>query len=596
MVMMISKFHGLIQSRLLWATFLVVIVFSFVIWGTQMPNQSRKAREAMAAGELNGKLVTQDEFRNAYFNTYMAAVLAVGRGFEINPQLDQQLRDAAWKRLTSLAEAKKLGLTGSDAEVMGTIQRHPGFSENDQFNPNLYAAFAQNVLSRMGFSEAQFEQHVREEIALQKLQTMVQQAILVSPYDVNRTFRSLSDTFDVEYVALTPELIEKDVKVTREDAHKFFLADPAAFTIPEKVGIKYVEFPVTNYLAGITNSEEDALGYYDDHMDEFTITNTVASAEPEEGDTNAPPIETPTSKVTVLSFDLVKTNILERLRIETARNRAADAATDFVVLLAPDREGNAPTFEEAAARTNLVLHTPKPFALDDDVPGVEDAGPLFNHIAFNLTKSPDGYFSDTVPGSNAVYVIAMEERMDARVPEFDEVADEVTVAAKAKATGEALTKKAQDVREAAMKAVDKGASFAKAVQPFGLKPEKTGKFTVASGKLTNEYSEVLLRGILPRNQGEVTDLLPGEDAVLIAYVAGRAAGDSSMLDSLRPQIAESVRRQRTRLLFSDFEEHLLRAGGFEERNKPVVEPEEPEEEGSDTNEPSGDEPLPEEDV
>ena len=94
---------------------------------------------------------------------------------------------------------------------------------------------------------------------------------------------------------------------------------------------------------------------------------------------------------------------------------------------------------------------------------------------------------------------------------------------------------------------------------------ETGEFTVASGMETNEYYEILMRGILPRNQGEVTDPLPGEDAILIAYIAKRTRGDSTMLPSLQPQIRESVRQQRTRILFDEWQSYLLQSGGFEDR-------------------------------
>lgn len=51
MTMMISKFHQLIQSRLLWGAFLIVIVFSFVIWGMVWPSDVDEAeRQNAAAG------------------------------------------------------------------------------------------------------------------------------------------------------------------------------------------------------------------------------------------------------------------------------------------------------------------------------------------------------------------------------------------------------------------------------------------------------------------------------------------------------------------------------------------------------------------
>ena len=48
MAMLISKFHRLIQSRLLWAAFLVIVVISFVFWGSTMPKTSQADLEKSA--------------------------------------------------------------------------------------------------------------------------------------------------------------------------------------------------------------------------------------------------------------------------------------------------------------------------------------------------------------------------------------------------------------------------------------------------------------------------------------------------------------------------------------------------------------------
>ncbi len=598
MTMLITKFHGLIRSRLLWGSFLVIVIFTFVIWGTQMPNQTS---EASAPGTLDGKPVPAEEFQSARFNTLMSVILAIGRPLtSLTPEMETQIRESAWKRLAALREAKALGLTATDPEVREAIQSHPGFVVENRFSPAKYGAFVQGMLMPMGFSEIQFEEHVREEIALQKLQQMVMQAVLVSPYEITRTFRSLTDTFKVEYVALTEKLVEKDVDITTEKAKTFFEADPSKFTVPEKVRAKYVRFAVSDHLGEAVTNEDDALAYYDEHIDDYTVTNALAEAKEKETDSNAPPslsltnavVEEPTNEIVTLTFDQVKTNILEILTLEAARNRAADAATDFVVSLAPDREGKAPTFEEAAGKARLEITKLEPFSLTDEVPGI-DAGPNFNHFVFNLNANSDEYFSDAIPGSNYVYVVALEERIPERIPEFKEVADKVKEEARRQALNEALSKKAQEVREAALKAVEKGKTFAAAVAPFDLDPVKLGPFTAAEGLETNEHYEVILRGILARNQGEVTDLLSAEDAVLLAYVDQRTPGDPAALESLRPQIRDSVRRQRSRLLFDDWQDGLLRLASFEDRSQPP--PEEEEDEGAEADDvPADEEPAPEE--
>jgi hypothetical protein len=591
MPMLISKFHRLIQSRVLWATFLIIIVFSFVIWGTRMPGQNKAAKEANAEGKLNGQWVSREEFRRAYFDTYMSVVLAVGKPINVTKKIDDEIRKSAWRRIVALKQAKDLGLGASDDEVRATIQAHPGFTTDGRFNPNQYNAFVQNFLANLGFSEMQFEEHVRGEIALQKLQYMVQQAVLIPPSDINRTFRSLSDKFDIEYVALTVTNFEKEVAVTREDAHKYFLADPEQFKIPEMVRVKYVQLPVDKYLSELTvTNEDDALAYYDERIDDYRVTNTVTETVTNLLAAGSNMVTTvTTSKVATLDFDQVKTNIFEALTLQAAKDRASEMATDFVVSLAPDRDGNSPKFEDAAKKADLEVEKLEPFALTDEVPGI-DAGPIFNHTAFNLTMAADEYFSDAVIGSNYVYVIALDEKIPARVPEFEEVADKVMVAARENALAETLSKKANEIRESAVKAVDKGETFAKALDPYGLKPIELKKFNATeASESTNEHINVILRGVLPRNQGELTDLLSTEDSVVIAYVDKRTQSSDTALDSLKPQIEETVKRQRARIMFEDFQDYLLKQAQFEDRMKAVAAAEEGAE---DTNDVPQEEPEP----
>ena len=55
--------------------------------------------------------------------------------------------------------------------------------------------------------------------------------------------------------------------------------------------------------------------------------------------------------------------------------------------------------------------------------------------------------------------------------------------------------------------------------------------------------------------------------MVIAYVDKRTPGSSSALDSLKQQIEETVKRQRARILFEDFQDYLLKQAKFEDRLK-----------------------------
>lgn len=567
MAMLITKFHGLIRNRLLWAAFLVIIVFTFVIWGTTTSGGSSNRQEANSAGKLDGKFVPMEEFRRAYFSTYMSIVLNVGRPLNITAEIDREIKQAAWRRLAALRQATELGMGAGNDEVIATIRGHQGFQYEGQFSPQHYQAFVQNVLNRLGFSEMQFEEHVRQEIALQKLQYMLQQAVLVTPYEINRAITTLSDTFEADYVAIREKDVEDEVKVGETEARALFLKDPALFTIPEKVSLRYVALPLTDYTAEVTVTEEDTLAYYNDFMDSFVRTNRVRVASAAEG--TEPPAEDDetawSNEVVQLTFDEVKTNILERMTQDRARDKTVEAATELVIRLAPDREGQSPAFEDVMTKAGLEIHKVEPFALNEPVEGV-DAGPAFNRAAFNLRNTPDEYFSDAVVGSNRVYVLALTERFDARVPEFEEVAEDVLKVARQQAISEAITKKAQAVREVALASSEaKGPSFGDAVRSFKLEPAHAGPFSLTEGLEDQDYSEELLRTALLLNEDEVSEPVLAEDAVLVIHLTKRSAGDTAELEPMREQIADSIRRQRNRTLFNAWQENLLLKGKLEDR-------------------------------
>lgn len=562
MAMLISKFHRLIQSKLVWATFLVIVVFTFVIWGTQVPS-SKDRNNASSPGTMRGEAVPAARFREAYFNTYLTVVMAMAQPINITPRIDEQLRKAAWQRLAALDEAARLGMTASDDEVAAAIQQHEGFSTEGQFNKAAYKGFVQNFLARMGFTERQFEEHVRQEIVMQKARIMVDRMTLVTPLELRRAFSSVSDRFRVEYVALKPGLVEPDVKVTTDEARAFFDKDPAAFTIPEKVKVKYVRFPAAPFIPKVKVTEEDVQLYYDEHLSEFekddASTNEVAE---KAEDTNA----LLSAETKYKPFEEVKQDISNQLIADAALEQASEQAMNFVVALTPDRDGVAPAFAEVAAKEEVDIKTAGPFAVTDDVEEV-DAGTAFNKAAFELTEGAEGYFSNPVRGKDAVYVLALEERTAERVPTFEEAREQVLPAAREQALADALTRKAQQVRDAADKALQEGRSFADAVAAFGLKPEETKEFSSTTGLQDNDHGDVLLRGVLTRNAGELSELLPAKDAILLAFVAARTPADVTTYESLKQQLVSTIRRQYGRLNFDGWQDYLLKEADFHERAK-----------------------------
>ncbi|HNS80778.1 MAG TPA: peptidylprolyl isomerase [Kiritimatiellia bacterium] len=583
MAMLISKFHRLIQSKVVWYVILVIIVIAFVGLYIQWPGDEERAAAANSAGMLNGEHVPNQEFQNAYANTWLAVALAAGGRPNLNGDLSDRLKDASWQRLITLRKARELGLTASDNEVRMAIAGNPGFADNGQFSPQRYMAFAQGFLRQeLGISGARFEEHVREEIILQKLQRMVSQSVLISPYELQRTFSTLVDTFDLEFAMITTNDVKKTVRPARKELQTFFEQDPKAFTLPARVKVKYAAFPIADYMADFSFSDDEVAEYYEDNLDDYTETVTttnqvplLTSAEGEEA------FEDQVREEQVITpLEEVQDEILAKLIREAALNKALDEATDFVVALAPNRKGQSVPFETQAKKAKRDVLTLESFTLDEELTELK-VGPDFNEIAFSLRPNPDEYFSDAIAGEEAVYVLALEERIPARVPEFAEVEDQVREIATAVAKKEALDELVQSVRESAEQAVRKGNTFASVLESSGLVMQTATNVSAMTGIEDEQfasYSDLIMRAAITSNPGEIPEAIETEEGFILCHIASRTPGDASLFETYRANLVTALRQDRLGVNFGAFQEWLLNEADFQPRSFGEWDDEEPEEE------------------
>ena len=541
MTMMISKFHKLIQSRLLWGAFLVIIVFSFVVWGMVWPSDLEKAEQANAAGTLAGELVGHGEFRTAYLNTYLTRALALGREIQSTPESETILRQLSWQRLATLREANRLGIVATDDELRGAIRAN--FAEtNGVFDPARYQAFLQNLIRPLGFSTAQFEQHLREEIQIQKLGHLIGRQAQVTPLEIRRTFDTLLDTFAVDYVFVGPADVEQEVQVADADVRQLFDEDPAAFTIPEQREISYAAFPVADYFdESVEIADDDVQDFYELNIQDYTTTET---------DTNGQPREV------VADLDAVRADIVAALRRQAAFEKADSAAAELAFRAIPDRDGTVPEFAAEAEKSGRKAQKLGPFSRFS-VPLV-DGGAALPVATFELAPNAYDRVSAPIAGTDNVYVLYLDKVHEPRVPPFDEVQDQVREVARQKALALALSAKGQALQEAAAAGIAAGKTFKQAVAGTGAKVQSADSFTGLSGSTsTNEIVQTLVQAVVSYNQGEVTEPVPHGDGLVVAYLQTRTPADPATFDSYQAEIAGAIRTRRGQGLFRDWQAALL---------------------------------------
>lgn len=544
--MFITKFNRLIRSKILWLIFAVVIVFSFVFWDMSTTGISQ-AEHQNTAGKLDGESISNKEFREAYAHAYFEALMRFGDRLQMTDSMREALEEMAWRRIATLKQAEKIKLTASDNEIINTIQNDPTFMDQGRFVPERYQAFTSQFLPQLGMSVQFYEQHVKQEIILNKLRFMIAQAVWVSPIDVDNSFSQLYDTFVFSYTAISTNTLDQPVEVTDDEALSFFLENKEKYTIPETMSVKYACFPASDYLPEIEIDDTEIADYYDSNIDDYTLTGTNGLSIPA-------PIEE------------VSDEIKNLLSMRAAMDAAYDAASEFEIALAPDRFQAAPSFEETAIKFNLSVTTTKVFTLYETLPDI-DAGQEFNMAAFELVNRPDEYFSRPVSGQSNIYVLAYNTREDPRIPEFEEVREQAIIDATRAATAKALREKAEDISQTIEDALEEGKTFSDATESLGLEIITTDPFELSSDlEDESEAFYSLIEEVLSRNPGELTEpVVVSDEEILLGYLDSREPADRSVFKSMRADIVRYMKKRRDPLVFSEWETSLISDGRLEQQ-------------------------------
>jgi peptidyl-prolyl cis-trans isomerase D len=554
MTMMISKFHKLIQSKLLWGVFATLIIFSFVVWGSGIGmGGARDTSARRTVGTLNGRKISESDLRDARAHVYLSVALATLSAPRDLP--DDRLREAAIRRLVLLDEARRMKLQVGEEEVLSQIREIPLFQQNGAYQSTAYTQFVRGFLEeRLGLSESFFLDHVRQEILMQRVRGMATDTVIVPPIDSERVYQLLHDRFTVEYARIPPSAVEASVVVTEEEARAFFETDPARYLLPPQVEVEAAFFDLKRYSNDLPDIEEaDIADYYEEHQHEFVQVDPPPAAP--EGE---PPPE-PTMRTRPL--DEVRPEIIQRLHRAFARYRAELDATRMVGLLAGDR-GAPLSFEAAAQQFDAPTRPLPPFSRTELPEGVR-AGPEFAEAAFALTRAPGEDFSSALRAENGVYVLRLLRRIPPREPAFEEVADRIRSDAR-QAEVQRLVRAKADALKAS------GGRFAQVAEGLGFDVQRAGPFTLTEGLPDLPFGHSMLSAVVYLNSGEIADPIPQFDgSVLVVRVVDRQDAPIAGPERAKRQaeLTRMLANERERDVVNLWEEDLV-ARRWTEARKP----------------------------
>ncbi|MDD5020038.1 MAG: peptidylprolyl isomerase [Candidatus Omnitrophica bacterium] len=211
-----------------------IIIPAFVIWGSA--SVIDKNRTPNVAGEIFGRKISYDDFRRAVTAWKTQIRLQYGEeGIKaIGSLLDPV--EGAWDRLILLYEAKKRRIRIDDRDVVAALARFSFLEKDGKFDPQAYGLFLQYTL---GLSARQFEEQLRQNLAMAKIYDEVTKNVAVTSDEAREEYKKQHTQTRLRYVLFSPQNYKEGVKLTDEEVRKYFEASRENFKIPPQINVAY---------------------------------------------------------------------------------------------------------------------------------------------------------------------------------------------------------------------------------------------------------------------------------------------------------------------------------------------------------------------
>lgn len=424
------------QAWLKWSLALVVLTFVlFYFPDFFTPAGAGPAGEAVATVE--GRRITAGEFTRAY-NAQMAQFRnAYGSGMNDamirQLGLDRQVLQQMIDQQAVLAEADRLGISASDAEVRARIMQIPGLQENGQF---IGEARYRQLLGqqRPPLTPSDFEEEVRNSIILDRMRAMLTEWIMVSDAEADAEYRRRSEKVTLDVVSFPAVEFNDQAPVTDADLSAYFKAHTERYRIAERRKIQYLALDAQAIQANITVPEQDIQRAYNQNIDQYSTPEQVRASH-------------------VLLNTEGKDEAAVRAQAEQLLAQIRGGA---------DFEALAKAHSEDVASANR--------GGDLDFFGRGRMVPEFEAVAFTL---PVGQVSDLVRTSYGFHIIKVTDKKAAEVQPLDAVRAQLAEQLRF----ERAQTRARDLATAIANEVKAPADLAKAAASRGLKVQESAFFT-----------------------------------------------------------------------------------------------------------------------
>ncbi len=234
---MLKFFRNKRIAKIIFWGLVILILPAFVLWGSGSMSRSR-GKGPTYVGMVAGKKIS--------FEDLLESMTAIRSQLVLNYFGQTQILDTfltnrpliaklAWDRIIMLREAKRQKIKISDRDVIAYVRSHPIFIRNGSFDSRVY-----NYALRysMGLTPRTFEEVVRENLAIMRLQDMLTKEISMSDEEVLNEYKKENERFKISYILIETKAFSDKVTVDDAAISQYYETHKSEFVVAGKEGGK----------------------------------------------------------------------------------------------------------------------------------------------------------------------------------------------------------------------------------------------------------------------------------------------------------------------------------------------------------------------
>jgi peptidyl-prolyl cis-trans isomerase D len=208
-----------------------------------------------------------------------------GPQYASNPMIVQYFEQQVGQQLVQqkvlLQEAHKLGVYATDDDVRQYLRTGPTgqvlYPGGTFIGPD---AYKQLVDDRLHVSVDEFENQIKEEITVRRLQALITAGVTVSDQEVREAYLKANIKIKFDYAVISADDLRKTINPSDSDLEAFFKKNAAQYAqaVPEERKITYFAFTQEQVPGGVPQpTQQQIQQYYNDHMSDYTVPDQAKS-------------------------------------------------------------------------------------------------------------------------------------------------------------------------------------------------------------------------------------------------------------------------------------------------------------------------------